>query len=157
MRMSLKFAMESRIGPAARCRFVAEKTGQPMTTWNGSRRFSLPTDSCLKPLLLRLTEGSSRKSRITARAIRHFVTPSHYGHRMGRPKIYAEPRVATAIRLPTSLRDELLAAAAERDVSVNYLVTRAVMEYLSCLPAISAGDPYRPRARRRRSPERASS
>ncbi len=49
---------------------------------------------------------------------------------MGRPRIYDEPRVATAIRLPVSLRDELLTAASERDVSVNLLVTRAVSDYL---------------------------
>jgi post-segregation antitoxin (ccd killing protein) len=49
---------------------------------------------------------------------------------MGRPRIYDEPRVATAIRLPVSLRDELLATATERDVSVNLLVTRAVSDYL---------------------------
>lgn len=53
---------------------------------------------------------------------------------MGRPKIYEEPRVATAVRLPASLRDKLRSAALERDVSVNYLVTRAVAEYLRGLP-----------------------
>ena len=56
---------------------------------------------------------------------------------MGRPRIYEEPRVATAIRLPASLRDELQAAAAERDVSVNLLVTRAVVDYLRRLPSLS--------------------
>jgi hypothetical protein len=76
---------------------------------------------------------------------------------MGRPKVYAEPRVATAIRLPASLRDELLAAAEARDVSVNFLVTRAVKEYLSALPAVSADDPFGSRARRRRASERAPS
>ena len=53
---------------------------------------------------------------------------------MARPRIYAEERIATAIRLPASLRDELRAAAVERDVSVNLLVTRAVSDYLSRLP-----------------------
>lgn len=47
---------------------------------------------------------------------------------MGRPRIYEEPRAATAIRLPASLRDELQAAVVERDVSVNFLVTRAVVD-----------------------------
>lgn len=56
---------------------------------------------------------------------------------MGRPRIHEEPRVATAIRLPTSLRDELRAVAAERDVSVNLLVTRAVLDYLRRLPSLS--------------------
>jgi predicted HicB family RNase H-like nuclease len=49
---------------------------------------------------------------------------------MGRPRIYDEPRVATAVRLPLSLRDELRTAATERDVSVNFLVIRAVSDYL---------------------------
>lgn len=53
---------------------------------------------------------------------------------MSRPRVYDEPRIATAIRLPVSLRDELQAAATERDVSVNFLVTRAVSEYLRRLP-----------------------
>jgi hypothetical protein len=53
---------------------------------------------------------------------------------MSRPKIYDEPRVATAIRLPTSLHGELQTAASERDVSVNFLVTRAVSAFLAQLP-----------------------
>ena len=53
---------------------------------------------------------------------------------MGRPRIYDEPRIATAIRLPVSLRDELQAVAAEREVSVNFLVIRAVSDYLQQLP-----------------------
>ena len=53
---------------------------------------------------------------------------------MSRPKVYDEPRVATAIRLPTSLHGELQTAATERDVSVNFLVTRAVTAFLAQLP-----------------------
>jgi len=75
---------------------------------------------------------------------------------MGRPRVYKEPRVATAIRLPTSLRDELQAVAAERDVSVNLLVTRAVLDYLGRLPSLSDA-PRGPRgAARRAGPEAAS-
>lgn len=68
---------------------------------------------------------------------------------MGRPRIYEEPRVATAIRLPASLRDELQAAALERDVSVNFLVTRAVHDYLRRLPSISDEQRGQRRAGRR--------
>ncbi len=75
---------------------------------------------------------------------------------MGRPRIYEEPRVATAIRLPTSLRDELQAAAVERDVSVNYLVTRAVLDYLGRLPSIS-NEQRGPRRGGRRAAVKASS
>lgn len=69
---------------------------------------------------------------------------------MGRPRIYDEPRVATAIRLPNSLRAELRAAAMERDVSVNYLVTRAVSDYLERLPAIATIEAAHARPARRR-------
>ena len=57
---------------------------------------------------------------------------------MSRPKVYDEPRVTTAIRLPTSLHGELQCAASERDVSVNFLVTRAVSAYLAQLPPADA-------------------
>jgi hypothetical protein len=67
---------------------------------------------------------------------------------MGRPRIYDEPRVATAIRLPSSLRAELQTVAMQRDVSVNFLVTRAVDSYLRQLPPVE-GD-ARPAARNRR-------
>ena len=55
---------------------------------------------------------------------------------MSRPRVYDEPRVATAIRLPTSLHEELQATASERDVSVNFLVTRAVSTYLAQLTSV---------------------
>jgi hypothetical protein len=66
---------------------------------------------------------------------------------MGRPRIYDEPRVVTAIRLSESLRAELRAAAAARHVSVNLLVTNAVADFLRRDPS-----PGRPE---RSSPDRA--
>lgn len=39
-------------------------------------------------------------------------------------------RTATAIRFPEELHDELVRAAEERDLSVNYLVVKAVQDYL---------------------------
>lgn len=39
-------------------------------------------------------------------------------------------RVSTAVRLPKELHAELQRQAYERDVSVNFLVTRAVDRYL---------------------------
>ena len=71
---------------------------------------------------------------------------------MSRPKVYDEPRVATAIRLPTSLHEELQAVASERDVSVNFLVTRAVSTFLAELPPAGGelhrdGRPRAPKAR----------
>src|SRR4051812_31855403 len=40
------------------------------------------------------------------------------------------PRVSTAVRLPADLHAELQRQAEEREVSVNFLVTRAVAHYL---------------------------
>ena len=39
-------------------------------------------------------------------------------------------RTATAIRFPEELHDELVRAAEERDLSVNFLVVRAVQDFL---------------------------
>jgi predicted transcriptional regulator len=50
---------------------------------------------------------------------------------MARPRIYDEDRVATAIRLPVSVHAELRRLARARDVSVNYLINRAVDELLA--------------------------
>jgi predicted HicB family RNase H-like nuclease len=49
----------------------------------------------------------------------------------GRPSL--GPRVATSVRIPEALHERLVAAADERDVSVNYLVTKAVDRYLASL------------------------
>lgn len=52
---------------------------------------------------------------------------------MSRPRVHATPRSATAIRFPTDLLAQLHAAADERDVSVNWLVNRAVERFLADL------------------------
>jgi predicted HicB family RNase H-like nuclease len=52
---------------------------------------------------------------------------------MGRPIQYQEQRITTAVRLPESLHARLQAAATERDVSVNLLVTKAIAEFLEQL------------------------
>ena len=49
---------------------------------------------------------------------------------MARPRIFTEPRKATAVRLPEPLHSELRRVADERDVSVNHLVIKAVREWL---------------------------
>jgi len=53
---------------------------------------------------------------------------------MARPKVCDEDRVATAVRLPVSVLDALREAASKRQVSVNFLVTRAVTDLLQRLP-----------------------
>lgn len=57
---------------------------------------------------------------------------------MGRPRVSDERRVATAVRFPESLHRRLHLAAAERAVSANLLVTKAVDEYLERLPSADA-------------------
>ena len=57
---------------------------------------------------------------------------------MARPRIYDEERVATAVRLPHSVHTELRRLARARDVSVNYLITRAVEELLANSPGTDA-------------------
>jgi len=58
---------------------------------------------------------------------------------MARPRIYDEERVATAIRLPVSLHSDLRRLAHARDVSVNYLIIRAVEELLAGAPGPDDG------------------
>jgi predicted DNA-binding ribbon-helix-helix protein len=55
---------------------------------------------------------------------------------MARPRTYDEERVATAVRLPHSLHAELRRLARARDVSVNYLITRAVEELVTRAPGL---------------------
>lgn len=55
---------------------------------------------------------------------------------MARPRTCEENRIATAVRLPESVHRRLHEAAADRDVSVNLLVTRAVGEYLDRLAPV---------------------
>jgi predicted HicB family RNase H-like nuclease len=52
---------------------------------------------------------------------------------MGRPRKYDANRVTTAIRFRPELHAALRAAAEERDVSVNFLVERAVGDFLASL------------------------
>jgi hypothetical protein len=54
---------------------------------------------------------------------------------MPRPRVYEEPRIATAVRLPESIHRRLHQAAMERDVSANLLVIRAVGSNLDALPS----------------------
>jgi hypothetical protein len=43
-------------------------------------------------------------------------------------------RPSSLVRLPQHLHDELQRQAVQRDVSVNYLVVRAVSQYLETAP-----------------------
>lgn len=51
---------------------------------------------------------------------------------MSRPRQY-DQRVQTQVRMPVDLHAQLAAAAEERMLSVNYLITRAIEEYLTRL------------------------
>lgn len=52
---------------------------------------------------------------------------------MARPKVHKEKRVTTAIRVPEQLHRQLAQAADERDLSVNYLVVRAIEDFMDRL------------------------
>jgi predicted HicB family RNase H-like nuclease len=65
--------------------------------------------------------------------IHHFRAHEVYGGFMPR-RTDSEKRIATAVRLPQHLHDELQRQAEQRDVSVNYLVVRAVSQYLETAP-----------------------
>lgn len=51
--------------------------------------------------------------------------------RPGRPSV--GPRTSTGVRLPDDLHERLIAAATERDVSANFLVGKAVAQFLDRL------------------------
>ena len=57
---------------------------------------------------------------------------------MSRPKIYKETRITTAVRLPESIHGWLKATARERDVSVTYLVVRALEDYRDRIAPLSS-------------------
>ena len=52
---------------------------------------------------------------------------------MARPKVHHEKRITTAFRLPEELHARLQQAAAERDLSANYLAVKAIEELLDNL------------------------
>jgi predicted transcriptional regulator len=53
--------------------------------------------------------------------------------KLGRPTKYAKARTATAIRLPPEMHERLRDAADERDVAMNFLVIKAIGEFLERL------------------------
>lgn len=56
---------------------------------------------------------------------------------MPRPRIYQEDRVATAVRIPASLHNELKEIASQRDVSVNFLVIRALSDLVARVEGVA--------------------
>jgi hypothetical protein len=52
---------------------------------------------------------------------------------MARPKLYEENRIPTAVRIPESLHRRLQLTAAEREISVNLLIIRAIERHLDLL------------------------
>lgn len=49
---------------------------------------------------------------------------------MARPKVYEGERVTTAVRIPPQLHDQFRELADQRDVSVNYLINKAMQRYV---------------------------
>jgi predicted HicB family RNase H-like nuclease len=50
-----------------------------------------------------------------------------------RPREYEEKRISTAVRFPQTVHERLQQAANERDLSMNWLVQRAVEDLLDRL------------------------
>lgn len=59
---------------------------------------------------------------------------------MGRPRVYDEPRITTAVRLPLSVREALPSVASARQVSVNHVVTTAIEDFLPRQAQPSGGE-----------------
>lgn len=76
---------------------------------------------------------SETSLRISARGIHHPCARSEYFQEMARPKVHHEERVTTAFRLPRDLHQRLQDAAAERDLSANFLAVKALEEFLNNL------------------------
>ena len=49
---------------------------------------------------------------------------------MGRPRVYDEDRIATAVRIDRDLHERLLAEAQRREVSTNRLINRMIADML---------------------------
>ncbi|GEM_PF-3573243 len=67
---------------------------------------------------------------VCARTIPAGETAGGYGRTVGRPRIYHEARVATAVRLSPELHTELQERAKAEGCSANELVVRALREFL---------------------------
>ncbi len=65
---------------------------------------------------------------------------------MARPKVYDEERIATAVRLPRSLHEQLHEAADERHVAANLLIVKALETFLAQLTPVDqlTGPPPHP-------------
>src|SRR5690349_4482180 len=75
--------------------------------------------------------------RVSAREIHHSQAVGAYLQHMARPKIHPDDRVTTAIRIPKDLHEQLRQAAEERQLSVNYLVVKALEDFVERLVPIS--------------------
>lgn len=81
---------------------------------------------------LRVSAGGNSPE-ILAREVLAETQRCSYNGVMARPKVHHEARVTTAVRFPESLHGRLRTAADERELSANYLIVRAVEDYLDHL------------------------
>jgi predicted HicB family RNase H-like nuclease len=75
-----------------------------------------------------VSDAQCRWMRDRVRTIHHLPAPASYREVV--PQRSEKKRISTAVRLPVELHTELQRQAEARDVSVNFLVTRAVDHYL---------------------------
>lgn len=92
-----------------------------------------PPASLGVPYQARATDAIRAHLLELAAGIHHLRADSRYCRSMP-SKRRTERRVATAVRLPESLHHQLQDQADLRDVSVNFLVVRAVTKYLQSAP-----------------------
>lgn len=98
--------------------------------WSYWRARRTPARTCRHPRAHATGRATSTAPDDT---IHHFDAHRRYGPAMPRRTV-SEKRVATAVRLPESLHAQLQEQADLRDVSVNFLVVRAVQQYLEQAP-----------------------
>ena len=76
---------------------------------------------------------STARTGAGCRRIHHLPAPAAYRRVM--VNNHTKGRVATAVRLPEPVHRRLREHAEMRDVSVNWLVTRAIEQFLDGLPS----------------------
>lgn len=64
---------------------------------------------------------------------------------MSRPRTYDDDRINTAVRIPRDLHEQLHTAAAERGVSANWLILRAIEDFIPRLIPVDELRLTRPR------------
>jgi hypothetical protein len=126
-------AIPIRTGPGSSQGFVRSEAPLPGEQLTGNRSREVLFRGvfvCGAPLALCQRAASKHHTARTVRAHREHLTLHAWNYYR---VVMAQPRTATAIRLPDKMHEELKKAAEDRGLSVNFLVVVAVEEMLSRL------------------------